>query len=147
MDTTHQVRAGVADSAVRTSARLWFLARLYGAQVAIFLVVGRVESLPVVAALFAVVLLCYGGGFGTMPSFVADYFGTRHMGVNYGWILLAWGVGGVVGPVFVAAVKDRTGSFTGALPIIAGMLLAAMVIPLVTRRPTRRRARGDARPA
>jgi len=108
---------------------------IYGLQVGIFFVVGGVNSLVLVAALFAVVLLCYGGGFGTMPSFTADYFGTKYMGVNYGWILLAWGVGGIVGPIFVAAVKDRTGSFTGALPVIAAMLAAAMVLPLVTRRP------------
>jgi MFS family permease len=108
---------------------------IYGSQVVIFSVVGGVHSLPLVAALFAVVLLCYGGGFGTMPSFTADYFGTRYMGVNYGWILLAWGVGGIVGPIFAAVVKDRTGSFTGALPVIAIMLLVATIFPLVTRRP------------
>jgi MFS family permease len=108
---------------------------IYGSQVVIFFFVGGVHSLVAVAALFAIVLLCYGGGFGTMPSFTADYFGTKYMGVNYGWILLAWGVGGVVGPIFVAAVKDRTGSFLGALPVTAAMLVAATVIPLVTRRP------------
>jgi MFS family permease len=108
---------------------------IYGTQVVIFFVVGGISSLPVVAVLFAVVLLDYGGGFGTMPSFTADYFGTKSMGVNYGWILTAWGVGGIVGPIFVAAVKDRTGSFSGALPIIAVMLIAAMILPLVTRKP------------
>jgi fucose permease len=108
---------------------------IYGTQVVIFFVVGGVSSLPVVAVLFAIVLLDYGGGFGTMPSFTADYFGTRSMGVNYGWILTAWGVAGIVGPIFVAAVKDRTGSFSGALPIIAVMLIVAMILPLVTRKP------------
>jgi MFS transporter, OFA family, oxalate/formate antiporter len=112
---------------------------IYGTQVAIFFAVGRIHSLPVVAFLFALVLLDYGGGFGTMPSFTADYFGTKYMGVNYGWILLAWGVGGIVGSLFVAIVKDRTGSFSGALPVIAIMLLAAMVLPLVVRRPGERR--------
>jgi MFS family permease len=115
---------------------------IYGTQVVIFFVVGRVEALWLVAALFAIVLLDYGGGFGTMPSFTADYFGTRYMGVNYGWILSAWGVGGIVGPLFVAAVKDRTGSFSGALPVIAIVLLAAAILPAVTRRPGERRARG-----
>ena len=95
----------------------------------IFFVVGGVHSLPVVAILFAIVLLDYGGGFGTMPSFTADYFGTKYMGVNYGWILLAWGVGGVVGPIFVSLVKDATGSFSGALPVIAVMLLVAAIRP------------------
>jgi len=88
-----------------------------------------------VSVLFAIVLLCYGGGFGTMPSFVADYFGTRYMGLIYGWILLAWGVGGIVGPIFVAVVKDHTGSFSGALPVIGVVLLVAAILPLVTRPP------------
>jgi MFS family permease len=108
---------------------------IYGTQVAVFLAVGAASSLWLVAALFAVVLLCYGGGFGTMPSFVADWFGTRSMGVNYGWILLAWGVGGIAGPIFVAAVKDATGTYAGALPVIAALLLGAMVLPIVARRP------------
>jgi MFS transporter, OFA family, oxalate/formate antiporter len=108
---------------------------IYGSQVVIFFIVGGVHSLPLVTILFAIVLLDYGGGFGTMPSFTADYFGTKYMGVNYGWILLAWGVGGIVGPIFVAAVKDRTGSFSGALPVIAIVLLSATIFPLVTRKP------------
>jgi MFS family permease len=112
---------------------------IYGTQVIIFFVVGGVESLPLVAFLFAIVLLDYGGGFGTMPSFTADYFGTKYMGVNYGWILTAWGVGGIVGPIFVAIVKDRTGSFSGALPVIAVILLGAMILPLVTRKPGEKR--------
>ena len=105
----------------------------------VFFAAGAVHSLPAVAALFGVVLLGYGGGFGTMPSFVADYFGTRHLGANYGWILLAWGVGGVVGPTFAAAVKDATGSFAGALPVVGAVLLAATILPAVTRRPRARR--------
>jgi MFS family permease len=108
---------------------------IYGAQVAVFAVVGGVHALPAVAALFAVVLLCYGGGFGTMPSLVADWFGTRHLGVNYGWILSAWGCAGVAGPVFVAAVKDATGSYAGALPLMAGLLAVAVVLPAATRPP------------
>jgi MFS family permease len=109
---------------------------IYGTQVAIFFFVGHIHTLPVVTTLFAIVLLDYGGGFGTMPSFTADYFGTRFMGLIYGWILLAWGVGGVVGPIFVAWVKDHTGSFHGALPWIAGMLAVATILPIVIRRPT-----------
>ena len=115
--------------------RNWAYILIYGSQVLIFFVVGGVHSLPLVATLFAVVLLCYGGGFGTMPSFTADYFGTKYMGVNYGWILLAWGVGGIVGPIFVAFVKDHTGSFAGALPFIGFVLLAAAILPVVARRP------------
>jgi MFS transporter, OFA family, oxalate/formate antiporter len=115
--------------------RNWAYILIYGTQVLIFFFVGGVHSFPLVATLFAVVLLDYGGGFGTMPSFTADFFGTKYMGVNYGWILLAWGVGGIVGPIFVALVKDHTGSFAGALPYIAFMLLVATILPIVARRP------------
>jgi OFA family oxalate/formate antiporter-like MFS transporter len=118
--------------------RNWAYLLIYGTQVVIFFVVGGVHSLPFVIVLFAIVLLDYGGGFGTMPSFTADYFGTKYMGVNYGWILLAWGVGGIVGPIFVAVVKDRTGTFSGALPVIAIMLVVAMILPIVTHKPTER---------
>jgi MFS family permease len=116
--------------------RNWAYILIYGSQILIFFFVGGIHALPIVATLFAIVLLCYGGGFGTMPSFTADYFGTKYMGINYGWILLAWGVGGIVGPIFVAFVKDHTGSFAGALPYIAVMLLAATILPVVARRPT-----------
>ncbi len=110
-------------------------ALIYGAQVGVFALVGGVHTLPAAAALFAVVLLCYGGGFGTMPSLVADWFGTRHLGVNYGWILSAWGTAGLAGPLFVAAVKDATGSYAGALPGMAGVLAAAVILPAVMRPP------------
>jgi MFS family permease len=122
----------------RLGRRLAF-ALLYGAQVVVFALVGRVHDLPAVAALFALVLLCYGGGFGTMPSLVADWFGTRHLGVNYGWILSAWGTAGLAGPLFVAAVKDATGRYTGALPVMAGVLALAVILPASARPPRARR--------
>jgi MFS family permease len=109
---------------------------IYLLQVIVFLTVGHVRALAPVATLFAVVLLCYGGGFGTMPSFTADYFGTRYMGLNYGFILFAWGVAGVAGPIFVAYVKDHTGTFAGALTYVAIMLAAATLLPVFLRRPS-----------
>jgi MFS family permease len=108
---------------------------IYGLQAVVFAVVGNLQALPAVTALFALVLLCYGGGFGTMPSLCADWFGTRHLGVNYGWILSAWGLAGVAGPIFVAAVKDLTGSYLGALPVMAGVLALAIALPVVARPP------------
>jgi MFS family permease len=90
-----------------------------------------------VAALFALVLLCYGGGFGVMPSFVADWFGTKALGQVYGLVLLAWGLAGVAGPLFAARVKDLTGSYAGALPVIAGLLAVATLLPVLTRPPVR----------
>jgi MFS family permease len=120
-------------------------ALIFGVQVVVFLVLGQFHSLPLVLGAFAIVLLCYGGGFGTMPSFNADYFGTKFLGQNYGMIITAWGFGGVFGPLIAAKVKDATGSFTGALVPVAIMLAIATVLPFVTKKPTAVTAGGVAR--
>jgi OFA family oxalate/formate antiporter-like MFS transporter len=52
-----------------------------------------------------------------------------------GTLLTAWGVAGLAGPLLAAYVKDMTGSFGGALPIVAGMLLLATTLPLTLRKP------------
>ena len=108
---------------------------IFGIQVLVFGTLGGFHSLVAVAAAYAIVLLCFGGGFGTMPSFIAQYFGARHMGANYGAILTAWGAAGIVGPLFAAHVKDATGSYGGALLPVACMLLAAVLLPVVIRKP------------
>jgi OFA family oxalate/formate antiporter-like MFS transporter len=59
------------------------------------------------SALVCYVLLCFGGGFGTMPSFVADVFGARRMSLMYGAMLTAWAAAGVAGPLIVASFKDN----------------------------------------
>jgi OFA family oxalate/formate antiporter-like MFS transporter len=109
---------------------------MYVVQIVVFLIVGHLSGLGGVLICFAIILLCYGGGFGVMPSFTADYFGTRYMGQIYGYILTAWGVGGVVGPFIAGFVKDKTGSYSTALVWIAGMLVIAALIPFFVKKPT-----------
>jgi MFS family permease len=118
------------------------LALIYACQVVIFFVLPQFHSVALVLFAFAVILACYGGGFGTMPSFNADYFGTKYLGQNYGYIITAWGLGGLVGPYIAGAVKDRTGSFSGALMPMAVMLLVAIVLPFITHKPERAPVQG-----
>ena len=59
------------------------------------------------SGLVCYVLLCFGGGFGTMPAFVADVFGAKRMSVMYGAMLTAWAAAGVAGPLMVASLKDN----------------------------------------
>ena len=114
---------------------------MYLIQVLAFFFMAKVGGgLLGVGILIAIVLLCYGGGFGVMPSFNADYFGTKYMGEIYGFILTAWGVAGVVGPFIAARVKDATGSYAGALIPVAIMLLIASVIPFFVKKPAQRPA-------
>ena len=111
-------------------------ATLFAVQALTLFVLKDAHSLFPALAGVAVILLCCGGGFGTMPSFNAGYFGTRFMGLNYGLILSAWGVAGLVGPLLVARVKDLSGSFAGMLPYFAALLLAAVILPFITRKPS-----------
>ncbi|MBV9439391.1 MAG: OFA family MFS transporter [Candidatus Eremiobacteraeota bacterium] len=110
-------------------------ALIYAAQVVIFFLLPNFHTIPLVLFAFAIILACYGGGFGTMPSFNADYFGTKYMGQNYGYIITAWGLGGIVGPYIAGAVRDKTGSYSGALMPMAIMLLVAIVLPFITKKP------------
>src|SRR5262245_24886489 len=59
------------------------------------------------SVLVCYILLCFGGGFGTMPSFVMDVFGSKKMSVMYGAMLTAWAAAGVAGPLLVASMKDN----------------------------------------
>jgi MFS transporter, OFA family, oxalate/formate antiporter len=108
---------------------------LFGIQAVMFFMLAGMASLAAVMLACSLILFCYGGGFGTMPSFSADFFGTRHMGANYGILLTAWGMAGIAGPVFAAQMKDATGSYSGSLPLVAVILLGAMILPLLTLNP------------
>jgi MFS transporter, OFA family, oxalate/formate antiporter len=110
-------------------------AALFVVQAVTVLLLSHTHALVPALAAVSVILLCCGGGFGTMPSFNADYFGTKFLGQNYGYIITAWGVAGLVGPTIAGRVKDATGSYSGALMPMAVMLLVAMILPFITKKP------------
>ena len=67
-----------------------------------------------------VVLLCYGGGFGVIPSLINDSYGAKLMPALYGAALTAWGVGGIIGPQIVAYMKDNYPADAGLYAFIIG---------------------------
>lgn len=79
---------------------------ILGSQVLVFLLLTQVSNPYIFGILVCYILLCYGGGFGTAPSFVLTLFGSQVMGVVYGSLLTAWSMAGLVGPQVVAIVKD-----------------------------------------
>ena len=115
-------------------ARVYLL--LYLVQAVIFFMLPSLTNLTLFSAAFAVIGLCYGGGFGTMPSFTADFFGARFMGGIYGWILLAWGAGAIPSPMLIARLRQTTGRYDQSIYTIAIVMLVAVVLPLTVRRPT-----------
>jgi len=81
------------------------------------------------------VLMCYGGGFGTMPAFTADYFGSKNVGPIYGLMLTAWGSASAFGPLLIAHMRQISGSYTSGLHVIACVMLVSMVLPILISPP------------
>ena len=111
---------------------------MFPIQAAVFVALPSVHSFGAFTVLVCVVLLCYGGGFGTLPAFAADYFGAEHVGTIYGLMLTAWGFAGVLGPTLIAALRQGTGGYSQALYVIAGLMLVSTIIPAIVKRPTPR---------
>jgi MFS transporter, OFA family, oxalate/formate antiporter len=88
---------------------------MLASQVVVFTLLVVTGSPWVFAVLVCWVLLCYGGGFGTMPSFICDVFGIRLMPAVYGSVLTAWAAAGVVGPQIFAVLQDRLSPASAAL--------------------------------
>jgi OFA family oxalate/formate antiporter-like MFS transporter len=94
-------------------------------------------SFLLLAILTFIIVSCYGGGFGTMPAFTADYFGPTNVGKVYGLILTAWSFGGVLGPLLISAILDSTKSYTLAFYILAGIMAASAIVAFIVRPPRR----------
>src|SRR6266576_1112056 len=87
-----------------------------------------------------VILMCYGGGFGTMPAFTADYFGPKNVGPIYGLMLTAWSFASVFGPLYIARMRETTGNYSGALHFIAIVMFVSVLLPIIVRPPRRARS-------
>ena len=80
---------------------------MLASEIIVLLLMMHTQRPIVFGAFVCYMLLCYGGGFGTMPSLVLDAFGAKRMAFVYGTILTAWSAAGIVGPQMVAMIKDR----------------------------------------
>jgi MFS family permease len=86
-------------------------------------------------AFFCVILSMYGGGFATVPAYLADIFGTQFVGAIHGRLLTAWSTAGIVGPVVVNYIREfeiaagvpRDHVYDVTMYILAGMLVGGFV--------------------
>ena len=80
---------------------------LLASQMVVFGVLMSERDPWIFAALVCYILLCFGGGFATMPSFVSDVFGSKRMSALYGTILTAWSAAGIFGPLYMGYLRDQ----------------------------------------
>jgi len=90
---------------------------------------------------FGVILSMYGGGFATIPAYLADMFGTQMVGAIHGRLLTAWSTAGVIGPVLVNYIRQvqidngvpRAQVYDFTMYILAGLLFVGLVCNLMIR--------------
>jgi OFA family oxalate/formate antiporter-like MFS transporter len=115
--------------------RRWTFVAMYLCQAGLFLVMPNINQAGMLTVVTFIILMCYGGGFGTMPAFAADYFGSKNIGPIYGLMLTAWGFASAFGPLLIAHLRQSGTSFAYGLHVIAVIMLVSIVVPLVVRPP------------
>ncbi|TBU87450.1 OFA family MFS transporter [Phytopseudomonas dryadis] len=102
---------------------------------------GHLGSLALFVLAFCIILSMYGGGFATVPAYLADLFGTQMVGAIHGRLLTAWAVAGVLGPVLVNYLREyqlsigveRAAAYDITLYILAGLLVLGFICNLLVR--------------
>jgi OFA family oxalate/formate antiporter-like MFS transporter len=115
--------------------RRWTFVAMFLVQVALFWIFPSISSASLLGIISFVILMCYGGGFGTMPAFAADYFGAKNVGPIYGLMLTAWGCASAFGPLLIAHLRQSSGSYVSGLHTIAGIMAASVLLPILVAPP------------
>ena len=98
-------------------------------------------SIVLFVGAFCVILSMYGGGFATVPAYLADLFGTQMVGAIHGRLLTAWATAGVLGPVVVNYMREyqlglgipREQVYNQTMYILVGMLVVGLVCNLLVK--------------
>ncbi|HGM5582783.1 TPA: OFA family MFS transporter [Pseudomonas putida] len=102
---------------------------------------GHIGNVALFVAAFCIILSMYGGGFSTVPAYLADLFGTQMVGAIHGRLLTAWAAAGVLGPVLITYLREaqlaagvpRAAAYDMTLYILAGLLVLGFICNLLVR--------------
>ena len=84
---------------------------------------------------FLVIISMYGGGFATVPAYLKDMFGTRYVGAIHGWLITAWSMAGIFGPVLVNYIRQynvahgvpKAQAYNVTMYIMAGLFVIGFI--------------------
>ena len=102
---------------------------------------GHAGQVLMFVAAFCVILTMYGGGFATVPAYLADMFGTQMVGAIHGRLLTAWSTAGVIGPMLINYFRDsqiaagvaRSTVYDTTMYVLAGLLVIGLICNLMVR--------------
>lgn len=97
-------------------------------QIIAFFLLPFAASVVLFEILVFAILTCYGGGFSSVPAYIGDLFGTKQLGAIHGYILTAWAVAGVVGPILLSFIYDTTNSYNITLFIFGVIFIIALAL-------------------
>ena len=84
--------------------------------------------------LLFLIITCYGGGFSSVPAYISDIFGSKAVAAIHGYVLTAWALAGMVGPVLLSTITDASGSYATAMLVFSGLSAIALALSLAIRR-------------
>ena len=102
---------------------------------------GHAGHLALFVGFFCIILTMYGGGFATIPAYLADMFGTQMVGAIHGRLLTAWSTAGVLGPVIVNYINDyqihhgvpKSQAYDTTMYILAALLVGGFICNWLVR--------------
>lgn len=102
---------------------------------------GHMGAAGLFVATVCIILTMYGGGFATVPAYLADVFGTQMVGAIHGRLLTAWSAAGIIGPVLIANIREvqlkagvpKNLVYDRTLYILAALLLAGFICNLLIK--------------
>lgn len=102
---------------------------------------GHAGNLALFVGIFCLAITMYGGGFASIPAYLADIFGTQMVGAIHGRLLTAWSAAGVLGPVLVNYINEyqinhgvpKSAAYDTTMYILAGLLVGGFVCNLLVR--------------
>ncbi|HET9832510.1 MAG TPA: hypothetical protein VFP91_12395, partial [Vicinamibacterales bacterium] len=102
---------------------------------------GHSGSLALFVGIYCVILTMYGGGFATIPAYLADTFGVGHVSAIHGRLLTAWSIAGIIGPQLVSQIRDAqlsrgvaaSEAYTLTVYILVGLLGVGLICNLAVR--------------
>ncbi len=98
-------------------------------------VLANSASIGIIYVLLFLVYYCYGTCLSVFPSTVADFFGTKNLGINYGWVFTAWGVAGIVGPMIAGYMFRTYKVYTGAFYMAGILAIISLIAMMLAKRP------------
>ncbi|MDO8964065.1 MAG: OFA family MFS transporter [Coriobacteriia bacterium] len=104
-------------------------------QAGLMFALASADTAALLVPVAAAVGFCYGANLSLFPSTTAGFFGTKHLGVNYGLVFTAWGVGGVFGSMTAGSIVDSAGSYGVAYAVAAVLCLVASALTFATKAP------------